>query len=54
VVKRTLERTELLSFFAQLESSLVGMEAGSGAHHWARELLELGHSLNTANPCAKY
>ena len=50
VVKRTLKRAELLSFFAQLEPSLVGMEAGSGAHHWARELLKLGHDARIMDP----
>ena len=43
VVRRTLKRAELLAFFAQFEASLIGMEAGSGAHHWARELIKLGH-----------
>jgi len=27
-----------LAFFAQLPPSLIGMEACSGAHYWAREL----------------
>jgi transposase len=47
VAKRTLERAKVLSFFAQQEPSLIGMEAGSGAHHWARELIKLGHDLLT-------
>ncbi len=50
VLKKTLKRTELLPFFAQLESSLVGMEAGSGAHHWARELIKLGHDARIMEP----
>jgi transposase len=50
VVKRTLRRAELLSFFAQLEPSLIGMEAGSGAHHWARELIKLGHDARIMDP----
>jgi transposase len=50
VLKKTLKRTELLPFFAQLESSLVGMEAGSGAHHWARELIKLGHDARIMDP----
>lgn len=50
VVKRTLKRAELLSFFAQLEPSWIGMEAGCGAHHWARELLKLGHDARIMDP----
>jgi transposase len=35
----------LLELFAQLPPTLVGMEACSGAHHWARELERLGHRV---------
>jgi transposase len=38
VVRRTLRRAQLLSFFANLPPCLVGMEACGTAHHWAREL----------------
>ena len=50
VLKKTLKRAELLAFFAQLEPGLVGMEAGSGAHHWARELIKLGHDARIMDP----
>lgn len=42
-LRRQLRRSEVLNFFANLEPCLVGMEAGSGAHYWARELRTLGH-----------
>jgi transposase len=42
-LRRRLRRSEVLNFFAKLEPCLVGMEAGSGAHYWARELRALGH-----------
>lgn len=42
-LRRQLRRSEVLNFFAKLEPCLVGMEAGSGAHYWARELRALGH-----------
>ena len=42
-IKRQLRRSEVLNFFANLPPCLVGMEAGSGAHYWARELHALGH-----------
>src|ERR1700730_3563148 len=38
VLRRRLSRHELLSYFAKLPGCLVGMEAGSAAHPWAREL----------------
>jgi transposase len=50
VLKRALRRAELLNFFGQLERCLVGMEAGSGAHHWARELVRLGHDARIIDP----
>lgn len=49
-LERTLKRAELLSFFAQLPPCEVGMEAGSGAHHWARELIKLGHTPKILDP----
>lgn len=43
VLKKTLSRGEVLSFFANTPISLVGIEACAGAHYWARELIKLGH-----------
>jgi transposase len=45
VLKKRVSRGKVLEFFAQLPPSLVGMEACSGAHHWARELERLGHRV---------
>jgi transposase len=42
---KTLKRNRLLEFFVELEPCLVGMEACSCAHHWARELARLGHEV---------
>ncbi len=39
VLRKTVKRNKLLAIFANLPPCLVGMEACSGAHHWARELL---------------
>ena len=33
----------MLPFFAKLPACLVGMEACGTSHHWARELIKLGH-----------
>ena len=43
IVARGLRRKDVLAFFAQLPECLVGMEACGSAHHWARELIKLGH-----------
>jgi transposase len=45
VVRRKLRRNDLLGFFAGLPRCLVGLEACSASHHWARELLLLGHDV---------
>lgn len=49
-LRRELRRSEVLNFFAKLEPCLVGMEAGSGAHYWARELCALGHDARIMDP----
>lgn len=49
-VRRTLRRADVLKFFANLEPCLVGMESGSGAHYWARELCALGHDARIIDP----
>ncbi len=43
VVRRKLRRSEVLTFFSNLQPCLIGMEACAGAHFWARELTALGH-----------
>ena len=43
VFEKSLRRAELLPFFSNLPPCIVAMEAGSGAHHWARALGDLGH-----------
>lgn len=45
VVRHQLRRSQVLTFFERLVSCLIGMEACSGAHHWARELSALGHDV---------
>ncbi|MCL4147338.1 UNVERIFIED_CONTAM: hypothetical protein GTU68_046187 [Idotea baltica] len=47
---KPLRRTQMLPFFAKLEPCLVGMEACSSAHYWARELSALGHSVKLMPP----
>lgn len=45
VVARNLRRGQVIEFFKKVPPCLVGMEACATAHHWARELTELGHSV---------
>lgn len=45
VIRKTLKRTQLLSFIAQCPPCLIGMEACSGAHYWGREFQKLGHRV---------
>ena len=50
IVAKALRRKDVLSFFAQLPECLVGMEACGSAHHWARELIKLGHDARMMPP----
>jgi transposase len=44
-ITRQLRRGQLIEFFKKLPPCLVGMEACATAHHWARELIKLGHTV---------
>ena len=46
-MKKDLKRKDVTSFFAKLSPArcLVGIEACGSAHHWARELRQLGHDV---------
>src|SRR5215204_7743474 len=44
-VSRKLKRAKVLEFYAQIEPCRVGMEACGSAHHWARELMAMGHEV---------
>lgn len=50
VVRRRLARSQVLGLFAKLPPCVIGMEACSGAHHWARELTRLGHEVRLIPP----
>lgn len=45
VVRKRLRRDDMLLFFASLPPCLIGLEACSASHHWARELIKLGHEV---------
>jgi transposase len=50
VVRKALRRSQVLPFFAKLSPCLVGMEACGTSHHWARELIALGHEVRLMPP----
>jgi transposase len=45
VVRKQLRRSQVMGFFQELGPCLVGLEACATAHHWARELQALGHTV---------
>ena len=47
---KPLRRARVLPFFSKLEPCLIGMEACSSAHYWARELTALGHEVKLMPP----
>ena len=45
IVNMQLKRAKVMEYFANRQPCLIGIEACGGAHHWARELQGLGHSV---------
>ena len=50
MVAKAIRRSKLLEFFVSLPPCLVGLEASGSAHHWARELMALGHEVRIMPP----
>uniref|UniRef100_UPI003F6E8A73 IS110 family transposase n=1 Tax=Blastomonas fulva TaxID=1550728 RepID=UPI003F6E8A73 len=50
LIRRKLRKTEVIRFFTELPPCLVGMEACASAHHWARELMAIGHEVRLMPP----
>ena len=50
VVATAIRRSKLLALFASLPPCRVGLEASGSAHHWARELIKLGHDARMMPP----
>lgn len=50
VLRKQLKRSDMVTFFANLPPCLIGVEACSSAHHWARKLMALGHEVRLMAP----
>jgi transposase len=50
VLRRKLRRRDMVKFFADLEPTVVGIEACSGSHYWARVLTRYGHEVKLLAP----
>jgi len=50
VVRRTVRRSQLVSYFSRLPPCVVGMEACATAHYWGQGLGELGHTVRLIPP----
>lgn len=50
LVRPEVRRAKLLELIASLPPCLIGMEACSGSHHWAREFQKLGHTVRIMAP----
>jgi transposase len=45
IINVQIKRAKVLEYFVNRPKCLIAMEACGGAHHWARELTALGHSV---------
>jgi transposase len=50
LVEPSVRRGNLMELLAKLPPCVIGMEACSGAHHWARQLDRLGHTVKLMAP----
>lgn len=49
-LKKQLKRADVARFFGKLPPCLIGLEACASAHHWARKLQALGHTVKLIAP----
>jgi transposase len=45
IVNKPIKRAKFLEHFANRAPCVIGMEACGGAHHWARQLIRMGHEV---------
>ena len=51
VFRKRLVRAKVLEFFSRQAPCVVALEACGGAHHWAREIGKLGHTVRLIVRC---
>ena len=49
VVQKKLRRGAVLNFLGKVEPCLIGMEACTTSHYWAREIAVLGHEVRLSH-----
>lgn len=50
VLRKQFKRGQVVEFFANLPTCLIGMEACGSAHYWARKLQTMGHTVKLMAP----
>ena len=50
MLRKQLKRDQVAAFFVNLPPCLIGMEACGSAHHWARKLQSMGHTVQLMAP----
>jgi transposase len=50
LLKKQLRRDQMATFFVNLPPCLIGIEACGSAHHWARKLQSMGHTVRLMAP----
>jgi transposase len=50
IMKRKLQRCEMLRFFERLEPCTIYLEACGAGHYWARVLIGFGHDVKLIAP----
>ena len=50
VFNKALKREQMAGFFVNLPACLIGLEACGSAHHWARKLQAMGHTVRLMAP----
>jgi transposase len=52
LVRPEMPRAKLMELIANVPPCFIGMEACSGAHHWAREFAKFGHTVPARAMCS--
>jgi len=50
ILRKRLNRPQLIEFVANMQPCLIGLEACTGSHHWARRFEQMGHTVKTMAP----